>query len=230
MQGESWHPKRIAARVSVLTGRRAHAGAGGGHRGPLGAPRARPSAATPHGPACSVTLGSALRLQPALVAALASACSSKCLTRMRGTDSVRRCAVRMRQRPAVSARCAPQVLIGVGGVTSDMGTVRALLAALPFHQFFEGVALGACFNEVRLPASASILLAGAGGTQGSAVWFRCWWMRDVRAVRCCECCCSGRCKLYWLRPSSEAACAWLSVGGLRAMQRAVRHAAASAAS
>ena len=32
--------------------------------------------------------------------------------------------------------------------------LRALLAALPFHQFFEGVALGACFNEVSRRASA----------------------------------------------------------------------------
>jgi hypothetical protein len=44
---------------------------------------------------------------------------------------------------------AAQVLIGVAlGVSSDLGTVRSLLAALAFHQFFEGVALGACFIEV----------------------------------------------------------------------------------
>ena len=45
-----------------------------------------------------------------------------------------------------------QVLIGVSlGVASDMGVVRSLLAALTFHQFFEGVALGACFLEVGGP-------------------------------------------------------------------------------
>ena len=44
---------------------------------------------------------------------------------------------------------AAQVLIGVAlGVSSDLSTVRSLLAALAFHQFFEGVALGACFIEV----------------------------------------------------------------------------------
>jgi hypothetical protein len=141
----------------------------------------------------------------------------------------------MRQRPADSARCAPQVLIGVGlGVTSDMGTVRALLAALPFHQFFEGVALGACFNEVGLPASASILLAGAGGMQlvmAGLLSVGCWWTPGVHAFRCCDCSCLGCCKVPWLgraqmlHPPHLPGCRW----GLRVMQRAGRHAAARAA-
>jgi len=79
------------------------------------------------------------------------------------------------------------------GVTSDMGTIRALLAALPFHQFFEGVALGACFNEVSLPASAPVLLAGLVAlVKGCAVVFGFWWTPDVRTSGCCECSCLGR--------------------------------------
>lgn len=44
------------------------------------------------------------------------------------------------------------MLIGVTiGVASDLGVVRSLLAALTFHQFFEGIALGACFMEASTP-------------------------------------------------------------------------------
>ena len=42
------------------------------------------------------------------------------------------------------------------GVASDTGVVRPLLAALTFHQFFEGVALGACFLEVGTCSSARL--------------------------------------------------------------------------
>ena len=50
-----------------------------------------------------------------------------------------------------------QVLIGVSiGVASDMGIVRSLLAAITFHQFFEGIALGACFLEVGTPTPARL--------------------------------------------------------------------------
>ena len=51
------------------------------------------------------------------------------------------------------------MLIGVTiGVASDLGVVRSLLAALTFHQFFEGIALGACFMEARTPADTPFLL------------------------------------------------------------------------
>ncbi|KAK9818908.1 hypothetical protein WJX81_004195 [Elliptochloris bilobata] len=43
------------------------------------------------------------------------------------------------------------VLIGVTiGVASNLGVVRSLLAAITFHQFFEGIALGACFMEAAI--------------------------------------------------------------------------------
>ena len=41
------------------------------------------------------------------------------------------------------------VLIGIAlGVSNSPCTIRPLLAALTFHQFFEGVALGSCLLQV----------------------------------------------------------------------------------
>ena len=43
------------------------------------------------------------------------------------------------------------VLIGIAlGVSDSPCTIRPLLAALTFHQFFEGVALGSCLLQVCL--------------------------------------------------------------------------------
>jgi len=50
------------------------------------------------------------------------------------------------------------VLIGIAlGVSNSPCTIRPLLAALTFHQFFEGVALGSCLMQVS-PALHSLLL------------------------------------------------------------------------
>ena len=44
------------------------------------------------------------------------------------------------------------VLIGIAlGVSNSPCTIRPLLAALTFHQFFEGVALGSCLLQVGYP-------------------------------------------------------------------------------
>ena len=44
------------------------------------------------------------------------------------------------------------VLIGIAlGVSNSPCTIRPLLAALTFHQFFEGVALGSCLLQVGCP-------------------------------------------------------------------------------
>ena len=47
------------------------------------------------------------------------------------------------------------VLIGIAlGVSDSPCTIRPLLAALTFHQFFEGVALGSCLLQASLSLSA----------------------------------------------------------------------------
>ena len=71
------------------------------------------------------------------------------------------------------------VLIGVSlGVASDTGVVRPLLAALTFHQFFEGVALGACFLEVGTCPSTR-LLPGSIGT------YACYNINSLAIVHIC---------------------------------------------
>jgi zinc transporter 1/2/3 len=46
---------------------------------------------------------------------------------------------------------AHSVLIGVAlGTSMSPCTVRPLLAALTFHQFFEGIALGGCIAQVYI--------------------------------------------------------------------------------
>lgn len=46
---------------------------------------------------------------------------------------------------------AHSVIIGVTlGVSESPCTIRPLLAALSFHQFFEGFALGGCIAQVGL--------------------------------------------------------------------------------
>jgi len=44
---------------------------------------------------------------------------------------------------------AHSVIIGIAlGVSNSPCTIRPLLAALSFHQFFEGFALGGCISQV----------------------------------------------------------------------------------
>ena len=58
------------------------------------------------------------------------------------------------------------VLIGIAlGVSDSPCTIRPLLAALTFHQFFEGVALGSCL----LQASLGLMLSHALSPLTSAI-------------------------------------------------------------
>lgn len=46
------------------------------------------------------------------------------------------------------------VIIGLSlGVSRSPCTIRPLVAALSFHQFFEGFALGGCIAQVRIPVN-----------------------------------------------------------------------------
>jgi len=46
------------------------------------------------------------------------------------------------------------VIIGLSlGVSRSPCTIRPLVAALSFHQFFEGFALGGCIAQVRISVS-----------------------------------------------------------------------------
>lgn len=50
------------------------------------------------------------------------------------------------------------VLIGIAlGVSNSPCTIRPLLAALTFHQFFEGVALGSCLMQVSVALDSLLL-------------------------------------------------------------------------
>ena len=54
------------------------------------------------------------------------------------------------------------VLIGIAlGVSNSPCTIRPLLAALTFHQFFEGVALGSCLLQVSLRPTPGTQLQSA---------------------------------------------------------------------
>ncbi|XP_010526061.1 PREDICTED: zinc transporter 9 [Tarenaya hassleriana] len=52
------------------------------------------------------------------------------------------------------------IIIGISlGVSHSPCTIRPLIAALSFHQFFEGFALGGCLAEARLALRATALMA-----------------------------------------------------------------------
>lgn len=69
------------------------------------------------------------------------------------------------------------VLIGIAlGVSNSPCTIRPLLAALTFHQFFEGVALGSCLLQVSFtsllritPVSLHDLCACSALSKGSGI-------------------------------------------------------------
>lgn len=52
------------------------------------------------------------------------------------------------------------VIIGLSlGVSQSPCTIRPLVAALSFHQFFEGFALGGCISEAQFKSSSALLMA-----------------------------------------------------------------------
>jgi zinc transporter ZupT len=52
---------------------------------------------------------------------------------------------------------AHSVIIGIAlGVSNSPCTVRPLIAALTFHQFFEGFALGGCISQVCFTSTANL--------------------------------------------------------------------------
>jgi len=69
------------------------------------------------------------------------------------------------------------VIIGLSlGVSQSPCTIRPLVAALSFHQFFEGFALGGCISEAQFKSSSALLMAiffaittPAGITAGAGV-------------------------------------------------------------
>lgn len=53
------------------------------------------------------------------------------------------------------------VIIGLSlGVSQNPCTIRPLIAALAFHQFFEGFALGGCISQARFRNAAAATMAG----------------------------------------------------------------------
>lgn len=53
------------------------------------------------------------------------------------------------------------VIIGLSlGVSNSPCTIRPLIGALSFHQFFEGFALGGCISQAKLRSLRSSLMAG----------------------------------------------------------------------
>lgn len=52
------------------------------------------------------------------------------------------------------------VLIGLSlGVSQSPCTIRPLIAALSFHQFFEGFALGGCISQAQFKTSSATMMA-----------------------------------------------------------------------
>ncbi|KAF8035227.1 hypothetical protein BT93_C1293 [Corymbia citriodora subsp. variegata] len=52
------------------------------------------------------------------------------------------------------------VIIGISlGTSSSAKTVKPLMAALTFHQFFEGMGLGGCITQAKFKARATIIMA-----------------------------------------------------------------------
>ncbi|XP_044471927.1 zinc transporter 4, chloroplastic-like isoform X2 [Mangifera indica] len=52
------------------------------------------------------------------------------------------------------------IIIGISlGVSQSPCTIRPLIAALSFHQFFEGFALGGCISQAQFKASSATLMA-----------------------------------------------------------------------
>lgn len=52
------------------------------------------------------------------------------------------------------------VIIGVSlGTSESSSTVRPLLGALSFHQFFEGIGLGGCIVQAKFRARATVIMA-----------------------------------------------------------------------
>ncbi|KHN32210.1 Zinc transporter 4, chloroplastic [Glycine soja] len=52
------------------------------------------------------------------------------------------------------------VIIGLSlGVSQSPCTIRPLIAALSFHQFFEGFALGGCISQAQFKASSATIMA-----------------------------------------------------------------------
>lgn len=55
---------------------------------------------------------------------------------------------------------AHSVIIGIAlGVSNSPCTIRPLLAALSFHQFFEGFALGGCISQARYKTTSAAIMA-----------------------------------------------------------------------
>lgn len=53
------------------------------------------------------------------------------------------------------------VIIGLSlGVSQNPCAIRPLVAALSFHQFFEGFALGGCISEAQFKKTAAAVMAG----------------------------------------------------------------------
>ncbi|ONK76313.1 uncharacterized protein A4U43_C03F26290 [Asparagus officinalis] len=53
-----------------------------------------------------------------------------------------------------------QVIIGVSlGTSQSSSTVKPLLGALSFHQFFEGIGLGGCIVQAKFRARATVIMA-----------------------------------------------------------------------
>lgn len=52
------------------------------------------------------------------------------------------------------------IIIGISlGVSHSPCTIRPLIAALSFHQFFEGFALGGCISQAQFKTSSATLMA-----------------------------------------------------------------------
>ncbi|KAB1216866.1 Zinc transporter 1 [Morella rubra] len=52
------------------------------------------------------------------------------------------------------------VIIGIDmGVSQSVGTIRPLLVALSFHQFFEGIGLGGCISQAKFKTKSAAIMA-----------------------------------------------------------------------
>ncbi|KAL1556026.1 zinc transporter 1-like [Salvia divinorum] len=51
------------------------------------------------------------------------------------------------------------VIIGVSlGASESVGTIKPLLAALSFHQFFEGLGLGGCISQAKFKSATTVIM------------------------------------------------------------------------
>lgn len=52
------------------------------------------------------------------------------------------------------------MIIGISlGASETSSTIRPLVAALSFHQFFEGIGLGGCIVQAKFRAKATVIMA-----------------------------------------------------------------------